>query len=216
MKLAERLARIAVGLLVIAFAFAMTVHCHLGLGPWHVLQQGISRRLGVSLGTAGDVMAVGLTAAAFLLGERIGIGTLAAVVSGNVLLDLVNPVTPTPHGIGLRVVLLVLACLTMALGGTLLISANLGASPLDAVTIGIYRRVPGPFSATRVALEAFGFLVGWAAGGDVGVGCAIIGLGIGPSLQLWLQLLNVTPNKHEVTAAEPLAVPTAIPALEVS
>lgn len=216
MKLAERLARIAVGLLVIAFAFAMTVHCHLGLGPWHVLQQGISRRLGVSLGTAGDVMAVGLTAAAFLLGERIGIGTLAAVVSGNVLLDLVNPVTPTPHGIGLRVVLLVLACLTMALGGTLLISANLGASPLDAVTIGIYRRVPGPFSATRVALEAFGFLVGWAAGGDVGVGCAIIGLGIGPSLQLWLRLLNVTPNKHEVTAAEPLAVPTAIPALEVS
>lgn len=216
MNLLERLARIALGLFIIAFAFAMTVHCHLGLGPWHVLQQGISRRTGVSLGAAGDIMAIALTLAAFALGERIGIGTLAAVVAGNELLDLVLPITPTPHGVVLRVVLLSAACLTMALGGTLLITADLGASPLDALTIGVYRRVPGPFSATRVGLETFGFLAGWAAGGEVGVGCAIIGLGIGPSLQLWLHVLRATPDKRAATtSADTRVAPSAITALEV-
>ena len=214
MKLPERLAGIAVGLTVIAVAFAMTVHCHLGLGPWHVLQQGISRRAGVTLGTAGDVMAAALTVVAFSLGERIGIGTLAAVVAGNGLLDLFMPITPTPHGVVLRLVLVAASCLAMAFGGSLVLSANLGASPLDQVTFGIYRRVPGPFAATRVSLEAFGFLVGWAAGGEVGIGCAIIGLGIGPSLQLWLHVLRATPAKREAAAAKPLVVPSPVPALE--
>lgn len=206
MSVLERLARIAAGLLVIAVAFAMTVHCHLGLGPWHVLQQGVSRRTGVTLGTAGDIMAAALTLTAFALGERIGVGTLAAVVAGNVLLDLVLPVVPTPHGVALRLLLLAASCLAMAFGGSLVLSAELGASPLDQVTFGIYRRVPGPFAATRVCLETFGFLAGWAAGGEVGIGCAVIGFGIGPSLQLWLHVLRATPDKRTAQRARPAHV----------
>ena len=208
MTASGRAARVLFGVGLVALAFAMTVRAHLGLGPWHVVQQGLSRQSGLSLGTAGIVTNAALFGVALLLRERPGAGTLAAVVLGNVLLDGVLPLVPTPHGAPLRALTLLAALVVMSFGAALYLSAALGAAPLDAVMTGIYRRVPGSLYTVRIGLECLGLLLGLLAGGDVGVGCLVIGAGIGPGIQLWLRLLRAMPEKLPATFTSDAALVT--------
>jgi len=94
-----------------------------------------------------------------------------------------------------RVVFLVAGLVIMSFGGALYMSARLGVSPLDGLMTGIYRRVPWSLYQVRLGLEVLGFVLGWWAGGEVGIGCVVIGLGIGPFMQLWLGVLRAMPDK---------------------
>ncbi len=190
-----RIGRVAVGCLFISIGFGLTLRAHLGLGPWHVLQQGLSHHLGVSVGTAGMVTASVLFVVALLLRERPGLGTAASIVLLNVFIDLVLPLVPTPHGMPARLGVLGAGLVVMSFGAALYLSADLGASPLDAVMTGIYRRVPWSLYTVRIGLELVGFVLGWAAGGEIGLGCVVVGLGIGPGIELWLRLLGAMPLK---------------------
>lgn len=95
-----------------------------------------------------------------------------------------------------RVAVLVLATLAMTFGGALYMSADLGASPLDALMTGIYRHTPFSLRVVRIGLECFGLALGWMLGGKVGVGTVFIGLTVGPLLQFWLKVLRAHPRKH--------------------
>jgi uncharacterized membrane protein YczE len=191
-----RTTRLLGGLLLIAVAFGLTIRAHLGLGPWHVLQQGLSRHLDLSLGTAGVILTAAWLLAAVALRELPGPGTLISILAGNALLDQVVPLLPSVHGLALRFATLCLGLVVMSFGAALTFTAMLGIAPLDAVMTGIYRRVPLSLGQVRIAMELVGFLLGWAAGGEIGVGCLVIGLGIGPGIQRWLQVLGAMPAKH--------------------
>ncbi|MEY2588935.1 MAG: hypothetical protein QOJ67_919, partial [Acidimicrobiaceae bacterium] len=49
----ERLPRLIVGLVLCGLGIALMIKANLGLAPWDVLHQGISKRTGVSIGTVG-------------------------------------------------------------------------------------------------------------------------------------------------------------------
>jgi uncharacterized membrane protein YczE len=187
--------RLAVGPLLIAVAFAAVLRAHLGLGPWHVLQQGLADHLGITLGQAGWVSAGTVMVVAMVLGELPGPGTVIAMFVGGLLIDAVMPHIGTPTMLAGRFGFLLGGLAVMSLGGSLMISARLGTSPLDALMTGIYRRTPFRISSVRLGLEVLGLALGWAAGGEVGVGCVVIGLGIGPCIQAWLGLLGAIPPK---------------------
>lgn len=203
---AARAFRLTAGPLLVAIAFAAVLRAHLGLGPWHVLQQGVANHLGISLGQAAWVNAGATMLVAALLGEMPGIGTVIAVFLGGALLDMVLPWIGTPTMPLVRLAYLGGGLAVMSLGGSLMISARLGTSPLDALMTGIYKRTPFRVATVRVGLEVLGLVLGWLAGGEVGVGCVVIGLGIGPCIQGWLRLLGATPPKlYAVPQVAPLA-----------
>lgn len=188
-----RCVRLAVGMACSAVAFALVVRAHLGLGPWHVLQQGIARHLGLTLGQAAWLMGAVMLLAAAALRERPGPGTVAIVAGGGALIDLVLPHVGTPTEPALRAAYLTVGTVVMALGGALTISAGVGVSPLDGLMKGLYRAVPVPLFAVRLGLEALGLTLGWWAGGEVGVGCLLIGVGIGPGIHAFCRLLRAMP-----------------------
>ena len=201
----SRAARLVVGLALIAVAFSLVLRAHLGLGPWHVLQQGMADHLGISIGESGWLQGAVLLVLALLLRERPGVGTVAAVFLLNLLIDWLLPLIGTPHGLAGRGLTLAGGTLLMGFGAALYLSAHLGASPIDAVMTGLYRRLPVPLFGVRLGLEALGLALGWWAGGEVGIGCLAIGIGIGPMIHGFLRLLRAMPERHleGVPAGEP-------------
>jgi uncharacterized membrane protein YczE len=190
-----RTARLGAGLACSALAFSLVLRAHLGLGPWHVLQQGLAEHLGITLGQSAWLMGAAMLAASASLGERPGPGTVAVVAGGGALIDLVLPHVATPHDSALRVGYLVVGTLVMSLGGALTIAADVGVSPLDGLMKGLYRVVPVPLFAVRLGLEALGLALGWWAGGEVGIGCLVIGVGIGPGIHAFCRLLRAMPRR---------------------
>ncbi len=77
---ARRLTHLFVGLVLYGFSMALMIRSGLGLNPWDVFHQGLSRLTGLSMGTV--VIAVGaLVLLAWIpLRQRPGLGTVANVV----------------------------------------------------------------------------------------------------------------------------------------
>lgn len=200
-----RLSRIAVGLFFSCLGFAMNLRSHLGLGPLYVVQDGVAKHTGLTIGVAGIGIGLFMFVLALLLREMPGIGTLATVVAGGFMIDAILAVFPDVDPLPARIALLVLCLPVMTFGGALLMSANLGVAPLDAVMVGVYRRTPLSMYQVRVALELLMFLVGWALGGEVGIGCFYVALGVGPGIEIWLRVLRAMPAKNtELMGAEPI------------
>jgi len=203
----NRTLRIVVGLFFSCLGFAMNLRSHLGLGPLYVVQDGFAKRAGISIGAAVIVIGLLTFVVALVLREMPGLGTLVTVVAGGVVVDLILAVFPAVEPLGARIALLVLCLPVMTFGGALIMSADLGVAPLDAVMVGIYRRTPLSMYQVRLALEVAMFLVGWALGGEVGIGCVYVALTVGPGIEIWLRVLGAMPAKNtELMGAEPITL----------
>lgn len=179
-------------------SFLVIVRAHLGTGPWHVVNQGLAEHLGTGLGTSMWITGLAFLVAAMAAGERPGPATLAAAFLGGIYVNVAAPYVGDLHGAFARVAGLLGATVAMTFGGALYMSAALGASPLDALMTGLYRRSPLSIRAVRIGLEVLGLALGWMLGGEVGVGTVLIGITVGPLLQMWLRVLRATPEKRLV------------------
>lgn len=190
-----RTLRVVVGVSFASLGFAMNLESHLGLGPLYVIQDGIAKQLGVEIGYAAIGIGLFLFVLSLLLREMPGVGTLVTVVAGGLAVNAILAWFPSSDVLAWRVVLLALSLPVMTFGGAMVMSARLGVSPLDAVMYGVYRRTRFSLYQVRVGLEITMFLVGWALGGEVGIGCVWIALGVGPGIELWLKVLRAMPEK---------------------
>ena len=125
----------------------------LGLGPWDVLNQGLSERTPLSFGAANIVVALVVLVLAWSLGARIGPGTVANAVLIGVFVDLmlrldfVERLSSQP--LAARVALLVGGILLVGLGSGLYIGAALGAGPRDSLMLVGARRTGARLGIVR-------------------------------------------------------------------
>lgn len=189
-ELRRRLPRLLVGLVLCGLGIAGMVAADLGLGPWDVLHQGLSRRTGIPIGTMGILVGVLVLAAWIPLRERPGLGTVLNVLIIGVVIDLTLLVLATPAGLPGRVALLIVGILLFGVGSGFYIGAGLGAGPRDGVMTGLARR-GWPVGVARAAIEVTVLTAGWMLGGTVGVGTVLFAAGIGPLVQLALALLTI-------------------------
>jgi len=79
-RLPRRLVQLFAGLVLYGFSMALLVRSDLGVIPWDVLHQGVSRQIGWSLGMVTIAVGVVVLLAWIPLRERPGIGTVSNVV----------------------------------------------------------------------------------------------------------------------------------------
>jgi uncharacterized membrane protein YczE len=179
------------GLVAFGLGLALMVVADLGLAPWEVLHQGISRQTGIPIGTVGILTGIVVLVLWIPLGERIGIGTVANVIVIGVVIDLTLLVLPSQlNHDALRWAALLGGVLLVAIGSGYYIGVGLGPGPRDGLMTGIARR-GYPIGAVRAALEIAVLIAGWLLGGTVGVGTVIFAFGIGPLVQLFLGRLSL-------------------------
>jgi uncharacterized membrane protein YczE len=187
LRLTARLVNLYVGLVLYGVSMALLVEAQLGLFPWDVLHQGISRHTGWSLGTTVIVVGFVVLLAWIPLRERPGFGTLSNVVVIGLVLDAAVRVLPTPSGLAVRSALVAGGLVLNAFATLLYLNARMGSGPRDGLLTGLlrllrHRRVPP--GVLKVVIEVTVVAVGWVLGGTVGVGTIVFALGVGPMIQL--------------------------------
>lgn len=187
-----RLAALLAGLVLYGFSMALMVRAGLGLDPWDVLHQGLSRRMGFTIGTASAIVGVVVLLGWIPLRNKPGIGTVANVVVIAVAVDASLAVLPTPTTLPVRVPLMLAAVALNGIATVLYVGAGLGPGPRDGLTTGLATRTGWSVRAVRTLIEGSALAVGWLLGGTVGIGTVVYALGIGPILQL---LLWATPDR---------------------
>jgi uncharacterized membrane protein YczE len=186
--------QLAVGLVLYAASIAALVRSGLGNMPWDVLGQGVSLRLGVSLGTATLGLSVLVLLCWLPLRQRPGIGTVANVLVIGLLVDpFLALLSRVPAPLPLP------GAIALAGGGVLLngvatacyIGARLGPGPRDGLMTGLVARTGRSVRLVRSGIEITVVLTGWALGGTLGVATAAYALAIGPLVHLLLPRFTV-------------------------
>jgi uncharacterized membrane protein YczE len=178
-RLPRRLVQLYAGLALFGVSLALMLRAQLGLGPWDVLHQGISRHTGLSIGIVVNLTAVAVLLLWIPLRQRPGFGTLSNVVVVGFVTDGTLALLPAPHGLTLRIALLVVGILANAVATGLYVGAGLGPGPRDGLMTGLAARGHS-IRLMRTLIEVAVLAVGWLLGGSVGVGTVAYALAIGP------------------------------------
>ncbi|WP_394937714.1 YitT family protein [Psychromicrobium sp. YIM B11713] len=201
-NLAVRLLRLFSGLFAYGFAIALMVHGNIGLAPWDVLTQGVSRTTGLSFGWCVILTSVAVLLLWIPLRQKPGFGTLVNVALIGVFADLGLAVLPSPGELGWQIVMFLSGMVLLAFATALYVGARLGPGPRDGLMTGLVRRTAKPVWMIRSGIEISVVLLGFLLGGTVGAGTVVFALGIGPITQIAFRCLLV-----DLSAPEPSAQP---------
>lgn len=189
--LAVQMAQCFVGVALAGIGFAVMIRCHLGLGPWEVLADGIHKQLDIAIGTAAIVVS-GIAFALWIpLRQKVGIGTLVSIVVFGETTNVVLPHIPTPSSLWQQCLYLPVPVVLWALGIAVYISAGLGPGPRDGIMTALAGRGHS-VRVVRTGIELLVLVVGFALGGSVGVGTVFFAFTIGPLIYWYLHRINAT------------------------
>ena len=180
-----RLAQLYAGLLLYGFSSSLLVLAGLGLDPWDVLHQGLSRTVGLAIGTWAIIVGAAVLLLWIPLRQRPGIGTLSNVVLVGGTMDVVLGHVGPPHALGWRIAVLAAGVFLNGVATGLYIGADLGPGPRDGLMTGLAAR-GHPIWVVRTGLEATVLLTGWLLGGTVGVGTVVYAASIGPLAHVFI------------------------------
>jgi uncharacterized membrane protein YczE len=190
-RLARRLVQLYLGLLLYGLSMALMIRAGLGVMPWDVLHQGLSRQLDLSLGTVTVIVGTAVLLAWIPLRQRPGLGTVSNVIVVGVGVDGALAVLPTPSGLALRVAFAVAGVLLNGVATAAYIGVHFGPGPRDGLMTGLVRRTGGSVRLIRSAIEVVVVACGWLLGGTVGLVTVVYALGIGPLVHVLLPRLSV-------------------------
>nr|WP_221443062.1 hypothetical protein [Nocardiopsis algeriensis] len=195
----RRLVQLYTGLVLYGLSGALLVDSDLGTMPWDVLHQGLSLRVGLSIGTWSILVGAALMLLWIPLRQKPGLGTLSNVVVVGTTVDLFLWLLPGSDSLAVRVLQLVLGTVVCAVATGCYIGAGLGPGPRDGLMTGLAARGMSVRLA-RTSLEAAVVATGFLLGGTVGVGTLVFALSIGPLTQVFLPLLRMPEQTPETSA----------------
>ena len=162
----------------------------LGADPWDVFHQGLSRQLGLGVGTWALIVGGAVMLFWIPLRQRPGLGTLSNVLVVGPVIDLVLATVPAPHGLALRTATMLAGVLLNGIATGLYIGAGLGPGPRDGLMTGLAARGHS-IRVVRTGIELIVLATGWALGGTVGIGTVVYALGIGPLAHVFVPRLAI-------------------------
>lgn len=191
----ERAVRLLAGLAVFGLSLALLIKADLGLDPWDVFAQGVSRRTGATIGTVVILTSLALLLLWVPLKQRPGVGTLANALLVGLVIDTGLTLIPAPHALVVQILFLAVAVLGAAVGSGLYIGAGWGPGTRDGIMTGLAARgIPIPLARGAIELTVLG--LGWLLGGTVGIGTVVFALAIGPLVGLLLPRLTLRPRRE--------------------
>jgi uncharacterized membrane protein YczE len=168
-----------VGLLGFGVSASMLLLGSLGVDPWDVFHQGLSRQIGLGVGTWALIVSAAVLLLWIPLRQWPGLGTVSNGILVGLIIDAMLATFHTPHSLALRWALMLGGVLLNGVATGAYIGAGLGPGPRDGLMMGWAAR-GHQIRVVRTCIELTVFAVGWILGGNVGVGTVIYALSIGP------------------------------------
>lgn len=182
------------GLTVAHLGISLFLLTDLGSDPFTVMVQGMARVAGVSVGTVHVILST-LLMVVMLLTTRgyVKPGTVICAFCGGPLIDffswILGPFLSGQSPMALRLLGVVLGCVILALGMSVVINSEAGTGPNDLVAMILTDKLERfQFRWVRMVCDLCFLAVGFALGGVVGVGTLVAAFLVGPCAQLWLPI----------------------------
>ncbi|MBP5749634.1 MAG: hypothetical protein J6X24_02480 [Firmicutes bacterium] len=174
------------GLFIFAIGVYLTIRANIGVAPWDVLNQGLTKRTGFLYGNVMIMVSLTVILLDVLMKEPIGMGMLLDTIVVGKTVDLMNwldPVSPRQTVWG-GVLLLAAGIFLLAVGMRIYMALGLGCGPRDTFLVALCKRFPKLSIGTlNVIMWATVTLIGWFLGGQVGIGTVLSVVLMGPVLQ---------------------------------
>ncbi len=190
----------ALGLMLFGFGTYLTIQANIGVGPWDVLNLGLSQTLGLSYGTVSILVSLIIVAIDLLLRGSIGIGMFLDAILVGKTVDLLNwlGLIPARQGLLPGVVLLLIGLVIMGFAQYFYMQAALGCGPRDTLLVCLGKRVPRvPLGVVSICILAVATFIGWRLGGPIGIGTLACAFLTGPIMQLDFRLVRFDPKAVE-------------------
>jgi uncharacterized membrane protein YczE len=182
-----RLVQLYAGLVLYGVSSSLLVLAGLGLDPWDVFHQGLSRTFGLAIGTWAILVGVAVLLLWIPLRQRPGIGTVSNVVLVGATMDVVLGHVHAPDALSVRIACLVCGVFLNGVATGAYIGAGLGPGPRDGLMTGLAARGHS-IRVVRTGIELAVLVTGWLLGGTVGVGTVLYALSIGPLAHVFIPL----------------------------
>jgi uncharacterized membrane protein YczE len=198
-----RFLQLNLGLMIFGVAIALMLKSGVGLDPWSVLHEGISRQTGLSFGRITQLIGLGLIILSFVLFRiKPGFATATNMLLVGPWVNFFQAQSWVPHAHGLLwgTAQFMAGTVLFGLASGLYIAAHFGAGPRDAFLLGMSSRLGRSIRLTRSGLEVFVLLSGFSLGGPPGVGTIIFALTIGIFMQFFLRLFRYPKPAQALTA----------------
>ena len=185
-----RLIILLIGLTIAHLGVTLFLLANLGADPFNVLIQGLhllASKTGLSV-THGTVhMAVCLLIIGVLLvvdRTYVKAGTVVCMFFGGPIIDffswILKGLAINQAALPVKLVVLVLGCVILAFGMTIVIRSKAGTGPNDLVAVVISDKSKVRFGIVRILVDIAFVLSGFALGGTIGIGTVICAFLVGP------------------------------------
>ncbi len=193
----HRIAQLLVGLFIYGIAIAMMVQAGIGVSPWDVLAQGVSKQSGIPFGLVTNIIGLLVLVLWIPIRQKPGLGTIlnVALIGPSAQLGLF--LIPVQHELWAQVLLFAGGLALLAVATGLYIGARFGPGPRDGLMTGIHRRWGWRLWVVRTSIEVVVLGIGWLLGGNVGVGTVAFALLIGPMVNLTIPLLRLRADRPQ-------------------
>jgi uncharacterized membrane protein YczE len=188
----RRLVQLYVGLILYGLGCALEVRGNLGLDPWDVFHQGVSRHLHIAIGTVVILVGAAVLLLWWPLRQRPGLGTVSNVIFVGLSMNWSLALIPYSGSLWARIPEMCGGVLVLGVATGMYIGAAFGPGPRDGLMTGLARRTGRSIRLVRTALEVTVLAAGWLLGGTVGIGTVLFAVSIGPLTQIFLPLFDVT------------------------
>ena len=176
------------GLWIFGTGDAVLIAAGIGNAPWTVLAEGISLKIGWSIGQTTFLVSVLVLGFWIPLREKPGIGTILNAILIAAAIEYMLPYLPTPVTLTGGIVQVVIGVILVGIGSGLYLTANLGPGPRDGTMTGLQRITGVPIGRVRGGIEITVLLIGWALGGTFWIGTFIFAFLIGPVVAICLNI----------------------------
>ena len=198
--LARRLVQLYLGLLLYGIAIALIVRGELGVAPWDVLTQGISKQTDLNFGLVTVITSVFVLLLWIPIRQKPGFGTIMNVLLVGPAADLGLWLIPAGLDLWVRVILLPAGIVVLAIATGLYIGAHFGPGPRDGLMTGLHRRTGWSIWIVRTSIEVVVLAAGWLLGGNVGIGTVAFAVFIGPLCGITIPMFAI--RRHPVEATD--------------
>ena len=186
----RQIIQVLTGTSLIGIGISLNYLANLGLGPWGVFHDGLSKTLNITYGRTIIITGIAVMLLWIPLKQKPGIGTIIDIFLVGSVADLIIPNFRLSENVFISLILIFCGIILIGTGTAIYVGAGLGVGPRDGIMVGL-EGLGLKIGMARNIIELLAFLIGWLLGGLVGYVTILFVIGIGPVVQKVLPYVDM-------------------------
>lgn len=186
----KQIIQVLTGTSLIGIGISLNYLANLGLGPWGVFHDGLSKTLNITYGRTIIITGIAVMLLWIPLKQKPGIGTIIDIFLVGSVADLIIPNFRLSENVFISLILIFCGIILIGTGTAIYVGAGLGVGPRDGIMVGL-EGLGLKIGMARNIIELLAFLIGWLLGGLVGYVTILFVIGIGPVVQKVLPYVDI-------------------------